>query len=281
MIAAADDGYADFVRVRAAIASTRYPSRVDYAVVVTGTDGAQPRTDRYRARFYPQTGELRVQTITAEQQAHPPHPHGFNLSLSMTLCGGHCETGSDTSSTKNLTPTKAVQDLLGVPFLTPSYSFGIAHPLTQSHAQPAPQSTGLKTIAIVSSPQHDYAVTKAGTETIDGVQTEHLVLRPLHDPKRFRLRDLWVDPSTMLPKRAVVAYNFTVAPEDMVSWRIDFQTVDGALYIAREAALAKLYEPHKRVVSDAAVTFDYAPKEGSVPAIPLDPNGTYRALEEP
>jgi hypothetical protein len=249
-------------------------------VVVSGRDGSQPRTDRYRARYYTGTGELRVQTITAAEQANPPHPHGFNLALSMTLNGGR-GGGTETTTSKNLTPSKAIEDLLGVPFLVPDYSFGIA--LQAPHAEreaPAPESTGLKTIAVVSAPQHDYAVTSAGTANIGGVLTDHLTLRPLHDPNRYRLRELWIDPSTNLPRRAVVARNFTVAPEDTVPWQIDFAVVDGGLYITTETALAALHEPHARVVKGATVSFDYKPADGTVPAIALDP-GEFRSLIEP
>jgi hypothetical protein len=277
MIAPADDAYAEFARVRAAVAAARYPQQVDYAVVVSGTDGSTPRSDRYRARYYPETGELRVQTITAQEQANPPHPHGFNLIFSMTVGMGN---RTQTTYSKNQTPTKAFQDLLGVPFLTPDYSFGIARAAVRAHVEPAPESTGLKTIAVVSAPQHDYAVTNAGPETIDGRQTEHLMLKPLRDPNRYRLRDLWVDPSTKLPLRAVIARNFTVAPEDTTPWRVNFKTVDGGLYIANETSLATLHMPHGRFISDATVTFDYQPGTGGVPPIPLDP-GNFRSLIEP
>jgi hypothetical protein len=277
--AAAVDAYAEFARVRAAVAAARYPERIDYAVEVSGVDGSQPRTDRYRARYYPESGELRVQTITAQERASPPHPHGFDFRLSMTLCGGRCETGSETTSTRNLTPSKAIEDLLGVPFLTPDYSFGIARPAYGAPAQTPPPGD-LKTIAVVSAARRDYAVTFAGSEILDGAAAERLALRPLRDPKRLRLRELWIDPATKLPRRAIVACNFTVAPEDTVPWRIDFRTIDGGLYIVREAALADLHEAHGRWVSKAAVAFDYAPESGGVPAIALDP-GPFRSLQEP
>jgi hypothetical protein len=280
MTAPAGDAYAEFAQVRSAVAAVRYPERVEYAVVVSGKDGSLTRTDRYRARYYSNTGELRVQTITAQEQANPPHPHGFALHLTMTLMGGKGETGVDTASSKNLAPSKAIEDLLGVPFLTPDYSFGIARAAAHRHDAPAPESSGLKTIAIVSTPQHDYAVTSAGTEAIDGAQTDHLILKPLHDPNRYRLRELWIDPSTHLPRRAVVAKNFTVAPEDTVPWRVDFAVANGSLYIASETALATLHMAHARVISNATVVFDYKPAEGSVPAIPLDP-GEFRSLLEP
>ncbi|HEV8020049.1 MAG TPA: hypothetical protein VGP41_02225, partial [Candidatus Lustribacter sp.] len=284
MIASGDDAYAHFARVRAAVAASQYPARVEYAVVVSGVEGSKTQSDRYRAAYAPQSGALRVQIVTDRENANPPHPHGVNLSLSMTLGWGH-GGNTETTSTKNLTPSKAVEDLLGVPFLKPDYSFGIARVSEQPHQEPAPQSSGLRTIAVVVSPQHDYTVEIAGSETIGNIQTEHLVLRPLHDPNRFRLRDLWVDPVTWLPLRAVIARNFTVAPEDTVPWSIDFRTVDGGLYIARETALATLHEPHGRFVSQASVVFDYAPAAGDAPSrggappIPLDEGG-FRKLEE-
>jgi hypothetical protein len=271
----ADDAYAEFARVRAAVAAVRYPERVDYAVVVGGEDGAEYRSDRYRARYDTDTGVLRVQTISARELSQPTSPHGFDLTLNISLWGVVI------LHTKNLTPTKAIEDLLGVPFLTPTYSFGLARSFAPSlGVTPSPEGTGLKTIAVVSAAQHDYAVTLDGDEAIAGVTFEHLTLRPLHDPNRFRLRELWVDSASKLPRRAVLSRNFTVAPEDTVAWTVDFASIDGGLYITNENALGTLQEAHGRTVSNATITFDYAPIETDVPAIPLDP-GSFRALQEP
>ena len=271
----ADDAYAEFARVRAAVAAVRYPERVDYAIVVSGQDGAEYRSDRYRARYDTDTAVLRVQTISERELAQPASPHGFDLTLTISLWG------VVVLHTKNLTPTKAIEDLLGVPFLAPTYSFGIAHASAPSLGPtPSPQGTGLKTIAVVSAAQHDYTVTLDGDETIDGATFEHLTLRPLHDPNRYRLRELWVDSASKLPRRAIVSRNFTVAPEDTVAWSVDFATIEGGLYIESESALSTLQEAHGRAVSNATVTFDYAPIETNVPAIPLDP-GAFRALQEP
>ena len=138
----------------------------------------------------------------------------------------------------------------------------------------------MKTIAVVSAAQHEYMVRLDGDEAIAGATFEHLTLRPLHDPNRFRLRELWVDSASKLPRRAIVSRNFTVSPEDTVAWSVDFATIDDGLYIESENALGTLQEAHGRAVSNAAVTFDYAPIETAVPAIPLDP-GSFRALQEP
>jgi hypothetical protein len=271
----ADDSYAEFARVRAAVAAVRYPQRIEYAVVVSGDDGAEHRSDRYRARYDPDVGELRIQTISTREEEHPSTPHGFDLTATISFWGVVI------LHTKNLTPTKSIEDLLGVPFLTPTYSFGIAHAFAPtSDATPAPGATGLKTIAIVSAETHDYAVRLDGNSIIDGTTYEHLILRPLRDPNKYRLRELWIDPATELPRRAIVARNFTVAPEDTVAWRVDFATLNGALYIASETALSTLQEAHGRAVSNATITFDYAPFETTLPLIPLD-HGSFRKLQEP
>lgn len=57
--------------------------------------------------------------------------------------------------------------------------------------------SGLKTIASVSvyaNPAYDISL--VGTELIDGNSAYHLQLRPLSDPERHNLRDLWVDVNT-------------------------------------------------------------------------------------
>ena len=81
----ADDAYAEFARVRAAVAAVRYPERVDYAIVVSGQDGAEYRSDRYRARYDTDTAVLRVQTISERELAQPASPHGFDLTLTISI----------------------------------------------------------------------------------------------------------------------------------------------------------------------------------------------------
>lgn len=63
---------------------------------------------------------------------------------------------------------------------------------TAEELQPA-----LKTIAIVEAiGKPKYAISIAGTQTVNERETMHLVLQPLGDAGRRNLRDLWVDPTT-------------------------------------------------------------------------------------
>jgi hypothetical protein len=62
---------------------------------------------------------------------------------------------------------------------------------------PEPEaSDAMRTLASVRARSRPYDVTFAGDETIDGIRTTHLVLRPYDRPDRHVLRDLWIDPST-------------------------------------------------------------------------------------
>jgi hypothetical protein len=70
--------------------------------------------------------------------------------------------------------------------------------------------------------------------------TVHLGLTPLLDPRRDRLRELWVDTSTMMPLAATVQGIGNRPPETKIRWHIDFVEKDGGIYLARETALAPL-----------------------------------------
>jgi hypothetical protein len=108
---------------------------------------------------------------------------------------------------------------------------------------------------VVSTQTHDYQVTYVDEPTIDGTPTYHLRLRPLRKPHDNRLRELWVGQPDFLPRRALVAGDFTIAPLVDVPWIVDFTLVDGCPYIAREASQSTLYLAHRRVVRDAVVVF--------------------------
>ena len=68
-------------------------------------------------------------------------------------------------------------------------------PLDIPTPEPAP-SDEPRTIGRVSVRVRPYAISIAGDETIGATATVHLRLRPLRDPAKFILRDLWVDRAT-------------------------------------------------------------------------------------
>jgi hypothetical protein len=100
-----------------------------------------------------------------------------------------------------------------------------------------------------------YEVTDLGDVVDDGAALHHLGLRPLRDPYRHRLRELWLDAKTSLPVRAVVAGIGDRPPLDAVSWRVDFAQLEGGTYVARETALAPIDYGKAGMLYDVTITF--------------------------
>lgn len=80
------------------------------------------------------------------------------------------------------------------------FAWTLRPPGAEQRATPSPMQpdiSGLKTIANVTAyAQPAYALDLTGIEAVDGHDAYHLRLRPLSDPERHNLRDLWVDTGT-------------------------------------------------------------------------------------
>jgi hypothetical protein len=281
-IDAGPHAYDLFAHARSAISSARYPASIDYTIAISGLDGQTPRANHYRAYSRPAEGIIDVAPVSAEEEAHPTVVHGFNFALTATVCGGRCETGvGQVSEPVGRTPDSA--DLVGVPLLEPTYAFGLKYPQARGKPQTGESST-LPTIAVVATQTRDYDVTLVDEPQLDGTPTYHLRLRPLREPHDNRLRELWIGTNDFLPRHAVIAGDFTIAPLVDVPWTVDFTVADGCPYITDEKALAPLYLAHRRVVRDAAIAFENVRDASAAsffhrPLIEGDPDAT--TLVEP
>ncbi len=254
--AASPDPYAIFARARAYWEHQRYPERVEYTVAVRVVEGTRTLVERYASGYDAEDGRVVFDAVSDAERAHPVTPHGIGFSLMGSYVGG----------------PEAPIDYLGVPILAPNYSFGIGTtPLTpppqpktdaqivrevreQFHdpdprAHPAaspPAETGLHEIAEVVSKSRAYDISIAGTDVVDGAPAYHLRMQPLHDPARYRLRELWVDAATYAPRKLVEALNFVNGPGTTVPWSVTFADVGGALYVGTETALGPMRYQHQR-----------------------------------
>ncbi len=241
------DALTIWLHTRSAVTSATYPARIDYTIAVSGLDGTRPTVDHYRASCDAGSGAIRLFPISDEQLAQPPPvPHGFDWSVAAGLYGAFVKipVGRPESS----------PDLLGVPLLKPTYTFGLRYRSETNSDSDRPPP--LPVIAIVSAQPAEYRVALIDAPALDGVPTYHLALTPLRRPKDNRLRELWVGANDYLPRKAVLSGNFTLRPLVDVPWTIDFSVRDGAPYIARESAAGALYMEHRRVVHDAVIAFD-------------------------
>ncbi len=253
MVSPAADAYAIFARTRSAVTAARYPQRMDYTIAVSGDDGSTLRTNHYLA-WCGDGGSIFVSSISREEGANPATPRGFNFSIHFYLSEGNSPGRSDTSISVGRPASSA--DVLGIPILRPTYMFGLRLPQRLGKALTSGPAPSLPTIAVVSADKRDYAVSLLGTDVVGGVDAYHLGLTPLRAPKVNRLRELWVGETDYLPRKALVAGNFTIAPLVDVPWTINFTLDGGAPLIANEHANQPLYMPHQRVVKDATIAFD-------------------------
>jgi hypothetical protein len=246
------DAHAIWLHARSAVTSATYPAQIDYTISISGLDGVRPAVDHYRASCDPSDAAIRVFPISDEQLAQPPPvPHGFNFGFTIALSTGRLAPAIATIPAGR---PESGPDLLGVPLLEPTYTFGLRYrPEAKQTSDSAP---ALPVIAIVSAQTADYRVALIDTPAIDGVSTYHLRLTPLRRRKDNRLRELWVGTNDYLPRKAVVSGNFTIRPLVDVPWTIDFAVRGGAPYIARESAAATLYMEHRRVVRNAVIAFE-------------------------
>ncbi|MGC9991329.1 MAG: hypothetical protein ABSD52_02880 [Candidatus Cybelea sp.] len=262
------DAYSIWLHARSAVTSAHYPDDLTYTIAVSGLDGDTPVADHYRATADPGDGAIRIFPISDEQLAKPPPvPHGVNVSISLELC---IAKGGCTAKQIPVGHPQPYEDLLGEPLLAPTYMFGLRYEAARAAATSPEAGASLRVIAIVSSRAPDYRVSLIDTPLLDGVPTYHIGLTPIRRPKDNRLRELWVGTSDYLPRKAIVAGNFTLAPLVDVPWLVNFSILDGTPYIARESAVDTLYLAHRRVVREAAIAFeDIQERSSTIYDVPL------------
>ena len=260
--------YAIFGRARLYWEAQHYPGALRYVVAVRVVENGHEKVAHYHSSIDGYTGDIAVDAVSEEEEAHPyKPPGGFGF--------GYPGSGGG----RALTPV----DYLGVPVLAPNYGFGIGRtpPAQPPHvptdaeivaavraqfhdpdpriaASAAPTATptpGLREIATVVSRSRMYDISLEGIDAIDGEPAYHLRLRPLREPGRYRLRELWVDTVTFAPRKLIEGLNFVNGPGTEVPWSVTFVSYDGALYIDTETALAPMrYQRHHYSEASVSIT---------------------------
>lgn len=246
---AAPDPYQIFGNARAYWHQQKYPMLLDYSIAVDVIEAGSERVEHYASEYNAVTGVVQVDPISDYERANPVHPKGINVSiLAIPL-------------SKPLPPV----DWLGVPYLAPTYSFGMApfipaptptpfnsaalvaeirkefhDPDPRETPSPTPTPNGLEEIATVYAHNRDYTITLLGMDTIDGHTCYHLGLTPTRDPGHFRIRQAWIDEQSFATWQLQDALNFVNGPGTDVAWTIHFAQIDGAQYIREEDALGPL-----------------------------------------
>jgi hypothetical protein len=238
-----------FARARAVWDTQTYPTRIDYIVTVRVTQNGIPERSHYAAEYSPVSADLHVVATSDEQLAQAHVAEGINVRITR-------QSGGKTTMSIPVN-VESPTDYLGVPLLEPTYSFGLAraHAIVSQKLNPLPPEEAPGVIGSVVARARTYDISYVGEEEYALGRVHHLSLRPLRDPGRYRLRELWVDTVRFTTVKAVTEGNFVDGPGTRVSWTTTFQTVDGALYIDTEKANAPLrYGAQK--FEDATISFE-------------------------
>lgn len=200
---------------------------------------------------------VHAHALNREEAAHPHVPHGTNFGLGVGPSG---VLGPGVmppkGKTMNAEPTN---DPIGQLSFAVDQDFGLAltaPPIgaTADMSEVAASITTLPKIGRTGTVARTYDVTDLGDLSENGAVVHHLGLRPLRDPHRYRLRELWLDAKTSLPVHATVAGIGNRGPLDAIAWRVEFKQLEGGTYIASETALTPLDSDGGRL-EDVTITF--------------------------
>jgi hypothetical protein len=260
------DADALFLTARQARSKSAYPHYARYATVVHYHNGTREMT-----RVWDTTEDLRLRLVHARslsrQDAANPHvPRGINVRGSISV--GIARPGPPGAMSgppasigySHVFNAERPGDPIGQLSLAVDQDFGLAIDAARISAVDdmsaiSANAAALPRIGRTGTVARTYDVTDLGEVVDDGVALRHLGLRPLRDPSRNRLRELWFDEETSLPVRAVVAGIGHQHPLDAVSWSVDFLQFEGGTYVARETALAPIDYGKAGILREVTITF--------------------------
>jgi hypothetical protein len=266
-----NDPYVIYRRARDIWSKQAYPNTIQFRTTVRVSEGDKPEEQHYRGQDG--NGDIRLVGVSEEEQEAPHEAKGANFKIHIEIGWNTHAGGQTTSMDEDAHRRDAPADYLGVPVISPAYSFGLdprqeSTPNASATPDPAAKSD-IRTIATVNAYERHYEIKLLGQESVAAALSYHLQLVPLRDPRRYRLRDMWVDVYTYHVLKIRVQGNFTGAPMTQVSWIVTFQDVAGSTYIDTETAEAPLVLPHDRIFTTASIKFDQV-GEGtfSLPVLP-------------
>jgi len=260
------DPYAIFMAARRERTQSGYPRFAAYTAVVRYHDGAVPIVRSWDTVEDLDKRLVFSHGISREEQAHPATPEGINLGVGVGG-GGVQSVPAPTQAGGSILPggltmnQAANDDPLGQVTFAINQDFGLAFnaPSVQQTQDLSDISTSKPFLPHIGSTTtvvpRSYTVTDLGDVTENGVRLHHLALRPLRDPDKNRLRELWIDAKTFDVVHAKVSGIGNGLPFSTTAWLIDFRQWEGGTYILRETALDSL-EDSGDTCTGVTITFE-------------------------
>jgi hypothetical protein len=233
-----------FTAAREARSQSAYAHYSVYATVVRFARGGHHMVSTWETVEDMRRRLVHSRSLPREEAAHPHVPHGINIGVGGIGHSGYLGPG-EMPPKGQIVSQEPTDDPIGELTFAVDQDFGLALNApsigaTADMSEVSASVTTLPHIGRTGAVTRTYEVTDLGDVDDGGTSLHHLGLRPLRDPRRYRLRELWTDAKTSLPVRAIVAGIGNHAPLQDVSWRIDFTQNAGGTYLLRETALAPL-----------------------------------------
>jgi hypothetical protein len=243
-----------FRAAREARSQSAYPHYATYVTVVRFRSGAHHVTSSWQTIEDVRRRIVHAHSLPVEEAEHPHVPHGINVGVGAGPGGP--QMGVPPPVRGHPEPT---DDPIGQVTFAVDQDFGLAlnaPPIAASRdmSEVASAASTLPRIGRTGTLVRTYEVENLGDVTEDGTVLHHLGLRPLRDPRRNRLRELWTEAKSSLPVRAVVAGVGNRGPLDDATWRVDFVQAQGGTFVARESALTALHAGSD--LEDVTITFE-------------------------
>lgn len=256
--APANTGDALFSAARRARSESAYAHYAVYATVVSFRNGGHQIVSTWDTVEDMRRRLVHARALEREEAAHPHVPHGTNLGVGGVSHGGVLGPGEMPARGQTVNP-EPTNDPIGQVTFAVDQDFGLAltaPPIgaTADMSEVATTVTALPKIGRTGTVARSYDVSDLGDVPENGLLLHHLGLKPLRDPYRYRLREVWLDAKTSLPVRAVVSGIGNHDPLDTIPWRIEFKQLEGGTYIARETALQS-FDAGGRRLEDVTITF--------------------------
>ena len=245
-----------FSRARDVISEQVCPRRIEYEIVVSANVNDRVEQNHFRATYLTDEDYLHVSSFAEEEQETPYVPHGTNIRVTSPVAP---LLGLSRALTEKVDHDGPPVELLGVPMLSPTFSFGLSRSAAatdQSERNGASSPSGLKIIGSAQSVARDYRVSLLAVEPYDRGRAYHLALSPERDPKTYRLREMWVDTESFAVLKLMTAGNFDHGPSLHARWLTTFQTFDDCRIVDTETALDALDYGRGRHYVNTMVSFD-------------------------
>ncbi|MBV8082176.1 MAG: hypothetical protein JO293_07080 [Candidatus Eremiobacteraeota bacterium] len=195
-----------FDRALTFVREQNYPPYVSFVVTVDTQAKGRWLVEQFSSLCRARDDRVSTTAKPLSTTNHPDNPYRFNLKVK----------GLQVHDSPN------IDEPLGIPEISPIYDFGLSR------------------VPPVTSSARSYEVALVDEQTLRGRPAYLLELTPLGDPKKYRVREMWVDVEDFSILQLTTDGAFAGGPGNTVAWTVSFAIDHGHWLIENEATTASL-----------------------------------------